>query len=73
MATQNRSTYTVKDICEILNLGRTYAYEFIVDTDNPPPFIVHRLGKSIRIHKASFDAWFNGNNDNSDENSKGAL
>ena len=64
MTDNTNASYTVKDICRILNVSRTRAYEIlneiINDKDNTPPYIVHKIGKLIRIHKQSFDNWFNG-------------
>ena len=52
------STYTVEQVAEILGISIRKAYYLCEHTDN---FKVHRLGKRcIRIHKESFDRWFNG-------------
>ena len=55
------STYTVKDICRILNLSRTAGYDFI---NSNPPFSVLHVGKCIRIPQVSFDKWFYGIQEN---------
>lgn len=60
MNNNSNASYTVKDICRILNISRTATYEFINDN---PPFRVLHVGKCIRINKDSFDVWFNGTQD----------
>ena len=60
MNTTTPVSYTVKDICHILNLSRTATYEFI---NANPPFRVLHVGTCIRIPKDSFDSWFNGTQD----------
>lgn len=47
--------YTVKDIQEILNIGKNTAYQLI----NSNPFPVIRIGKTYRIPKEAFDRWLN--------------
>jgi hypothetical protein len=61
MNTTTLVSYTVKDICRILNLSRTAGYEFI---NSNPPFRVLHVGKCIRIPKDGFDNWFYGAQDN---------
>ena len=60
MNNNSNASYTVKDICRILNISRTATYEFINDN---PPFRVLHVGKCIRINKDGFDVWFNGTQD----------
>ena len=62
MNTTTPVSYTVKDICHILNLSRTATYEFI---NANPPFRVLHVGKCIRIPRDSFDNWFHGTQENS--------
>lgn len=50
-------TYTVKEVAKILNISIRTAYYFCETTKE---FKVFRLGRTIRIHKASFDLWFSG-------------
>jgi len=52
---EEKSTYTVAEIAEILRIGKSKAYE-LCDGKN---FRIIRIGKAIRVCKASFDAWFN--------------
>jgi hypothetical protein len=52
-----RGTYTASQIAEILGISVRKAYELCDTTNN---FRVMRLGKRcVRIHKESFDLWFN--------------
>ncbi len=56
--TDMRQTYTADQIADILGVSPRKAYEFCETTTD---FRVLRLGKrSLRIHKGSFDQWFNG-------------
>ena len=48
-------TYTVRDIAAILNISVRKAYIFCEETQD---FKVIRIGKSVRVHKESFDGWF---------------
>lgn len=51
-----RATYTVEEISEILGVSIRKAYTICADTTL---FKVMRLGKRcLRIHKESFDNWF---------------
>ena len=49
-----KKTYTVAEIMEILGIGRTTAYDLIKKSE----FKVIRVGSAVRIHKESFDQWF---------------
>lgn len=49
-----KKTYTVAEIMEILGIGRTTAYDLIKKGE----FKVIRVGRTVRIHKESFDQWF---------------
>ncbi len=49
----NKKTYTVAEIAEILNIGRTSAYNLVKENH----FKVVKIGASIRISKKSFDDW----------------
>lgn len=51
--TPERRTYTVEEIAEILNIGRTSAYSLVKEGH----FKVVRVGNAIRISKKSFDEW----------------
>ena len=43
---------TVEQVSTVLQVGKSTAYELV---NNPNcPFIVHHIGKAIRIDKASF-------------------
>jgi excisionase family DNA binding protein len=48
-----KRTYTVSEIQEILEIGKTTAYALIKEA----PFSIVRVGGSIRISKKSFDDW----------------
>ncbi len=48
-----KRTYSVDEIRDILNIGRRKAYELC----NSGCFKIVRVGRSIRVSKASFDEW----------------
>lgn len=51
-------TYTAEQVAEILGVSIRKAYYLCENTSD---FKVIRLGKRcLRIHKGSFDQWFNG-------------
>ena len=52
---KQKSTYTVQEIAEILGISLRSAYNLCND---PMNFKVLHIGRSIRIHKESFDQWF---------------
>lgn len=43
---------TVEQVSHFMQIGKSTAYELVNSTNCP--FIVHKLGKSIRVDKASF-------------------
>lgn len=43
---------TVEQVSKILQIGRSTTYELVNSSDCP--FIVHRIGKTIRIEKTTF-------------------
>lgn len=49
-----KRTYTVQEIAAILQIGRSKAYQLC----NDGLFSIIRIGKTVRISKASFDEWF---------------
>lgn len=49
----NSRTYKVEDVAEILNIGRTSAYNLAKEGH----FKTVRIGTAIRISKKSFDDW----------------
>lgn len=52
-----QQTYTAEQVASILGVSVRKAYKLCENTDD---FKVLRLGKRcLRIHKASFDQWFN--------------
>lgn len=51
--TTEKRSYTVEEICQMLNIGRTQAYQLCASG----LFRVVRIRKTIRISKASFDEW----------------
>ncbi|MEY8522032.1 helix-turn-helix domain-containing protein [Lachnospiraceae bacterium 38-10] len=52
---KDKKTYSVHEIAQILQISRSKAYELC----RQPDFKVVRLGRTIRISKASFDDWLN--------------
>lgn len=48
-----KRTYKVEDIADMLNIGRTSAYNLIKEGH----FKTVRVGNAIRISKKSFDKW----------------
>lgn len=53
--TIEKRAYTVQEVMKILNIGRTKAYEVC----NSGSFRTIKIGRVLRINKASFDEWFN--------------
>ena len=53
--TKDKKTYSVLEIADILQISKSKAYELC----KQPDFKVVRLGRTIRISKASFDDWLN--------------
>ena len=52
--------YTAKEGMDMLKLGRTYTQELLSRAaETGEPFVVMRIGKSLRVRKDSFDALFN--------------
>lgn len=51
----NKKTYTVAEIANMLGIGRTSAYNLVKENH----FKVVKIGASIRISKKSFDDWLN--------------
>lgn len=45
--------YTIKEICEILQISRTFAYQMLKEGKIPSV----KLGKRVIIPKAKFDEW----------------
>ena len=52
---KDKKIYSVLEIADILQISRSKAYELC----KQPEFKVVRLGRTIRISKASFDDWLN--------------
>ena len=52
---KDKKTYSVLEIADILQISKSKAYELC----RQPEFKVIRLGRTIRISKASFDNWLN--------------
>ena len=50
---ENKKTYTVMEIAEMLGIGRTAAYNLVKENH----FKVVKIGASIRVSKKSFDEW----------------
>jgi excisionase family DNA binding protein len=64
MAGQNRSIFmttsvtakewlTLADLCELLGIGRTLAYQLIAERTIPAV----RIGRAIRVRKADVEKW----------------
>lgn len=51
--TVQKRTYSVEEVRKILDISRRKAYELC----NSDEFKVVRIGKTLRISKASFDSW----------------
>lgn len=54
-AGEKNETYTPKQIAEILRLSPRCVYVQLKTTD---AFRVISIGKSVRVHKQSFDSWY---------------
>lgn len=52
---ENKMTYTVMEIAEMLGIGRSSAYNLVKENH----FKVVKIGASIRVSKKSFDDWLN--------------
>ena len=50
---KEKKTYSVLEIAGILEISKSKAYELCKNAD----FKVVRIGRTIRVSKASFDAW----------------
>ncbi|MEG0767548.1 MAG: helix-turn-helix domain-containing protein [Clostridia bacterium] len=53
IATVGKRTYSVDEVREILGISRRKAYELC----NSDSFKVLRIGRALRVSKASFDYW----------------
>jgi len=53
IATTGKRTYSVEEVREILGISRRKAYELC----NSDTFRVIRVGRALRVSKASFDYW----------------
>lgn len=51
-------TYTVSEIASMLQIGKSKAYELC----HEGCFHIIRIGKAVRVSKASFDNWLNNQN-----------
>ena len=52
---REKKTYSVQEIADILQISKTKAYDLCKN----PEFRIIRLGRTIRVSKASFDEWLN--------------
>ena len=52
-AAEVKRTYTVDEIAQMLNIGRTTAYTLVKECH----FKTVRIGSAIRVSKQSFDEW----------------
>lgn len=57
-ASQSKRSYTVQEVMEILEIGKTTAYKFV----HSGVFPIRKVGSRIRIPKAPFDEWFDKQN-----------
>ena len=48
-----KRAYRVEEIAEMLDIGKSSAYELVKQN----PFKIVRIGTTIRISKSSFDEW----------------
>lgn len=54
----NPGVYDIKDIMDIMGLGRTSAYAWIGSVyEEQKPFRVLKIGGIYKVPKKSFDAW----------------
>ena len=53
-----KCTYTVSEIASMLQIGKSKAYELC----HQGCFQIIRIGKAVRVSKASFDNWLNDQN-----------
>lgn len=53
--TNEKRTYTVREIADMLSLSLRTAYQLCKTTNQ---FKVLSLGRNVRVHKKSFDQWF---------------
>lgn len=49
----NKRTYTVYEIADLLQISRSKAYAFCTQG----AFHIIKIGRSVRVSKASFDEW----------------
>ena len=52
-AGDNKRTYTVLEVAALLRISKSKAYELC----NEGSFRIIRIGRSVRVSKASFDEW----------------
>lgn len=52
---REKKNYSVQEIADILQISKTKAYDLCKN----PEFRIIRLGRTIRVSKASFDEWLN--------------
>ena len=56
-----KRVYEVKDIQQIVGLGKQTAYRFIQEAyEKQEPFRVFKIGGTYRIPVDSFESWMNG-------------
>jgi excisionase family DNA binding protein len=53
----NKEWLTVADLCEVLGIGRTLAYQLIAERTIPAV----RIGRAIRVRKADIEEWLEEN------------
>ena len=54
----DKRVYMAEDVMEMLSLGRSKTYQLLEEAyRKQEPFRVIRVGRSVRVDKASFDKW----------------
>ncbi|MFI3326668.1 MAG: helix-turn-helix domain-containing protein [Clostridia bacterium] len=56
LKSHNNLTYTVQEISKILSISTRSAYNLC---GSKPDFKVIKVGRTLRVHRESFDRWFN--------------
>ena len=55
---EGKGVYLAEDIARMLNLGRSKTYVYLEEVyQKQQPFKVIKIGKLVRVPRASFDNW----------------
>ena len=57
ITTSTKEWLSVADLCELLGIGRTLAYQLVAEHAIPAV----RIGRAIRVHKADVEQWLEQN------------